>query len=73
MPIAGGIAIFVLGAILRFTLTAVSVREINLHIRGVILMLGGVAGLLLPLLMHAARPHSNGPLATAASTLVIGR
>jgi uncharacterized protein DUF6458 len=52
MSIGGGITILILGAILTFALTG-SVRGVDLHIVGVILMLGGALGLLLPLLIRA--------------------
>jgi hypothetical protein len=49
MPVAGGVALFTLGAILTFALTG-SVRGIDLTILGVILMVAGACTLLLPLL-----------------------
>jgi hypothetical protein len=62
MPIAGGIALLVVGAILRYAVVTGTVHGINLHIVGVILMFAGLAGLLLPLLGRGTR-RSNRPLA----------
>lgn len=62
MPVAGGIALLVVGAILRYALTTGTAHGIDLHIVGVILMLAGLAGLLLPLLARTSR-RSNRPLA----------
>jgi hypothetical protein len=53
MPVAVAIAVIVVGAILTFALTDGSVGGVDLRIVGVILMLGGAAGLLLPLLLQA--------------------
>jgi hypothetical protein len=61
MSIGGGIAVLIVGAILTFALTG-SVRGVDLHVVGVILMLGGALGLLLPLLVRTRR-RSNGPTA----------
>ena len=58
MSIGGGIAVLILGAVLTFALTG-SVRGIDLHVVGVILMLGGALGLLLPLLIRARRRPSG--------------
>ena len=52
MPIAAAIAVVVVGAILAFALADGSVGGLDLRIVGVILMLGGTAGLLLPLLLR---------------------
>jgi uncharacterized protein DUF6458 len=60
MSIGGGIAILILGAILAFALTG-SVRGIDLHIVGVILMLGGALGLLLPRLVRARAGSRRRP------------
>jgi hypothetical protein len=62
MPIAGGIAVIVVGAILTFALTTESMGGLDLHIVGVILMLAGAVGLLLPVLV-GNRPRSNRPTA----------
>jgi hypothetical protein len=51
MPIGGAIAVIIIGAILTFALADGSVGGVDLRIVGVILMLGGAAGLLLPLLL----------------------
>jgi hypothetical protein len=72
MPIGGGIAILVVGAILAFALTG-SVRGIDLHTVGVILMLGGALGLLLPLLVRAragGRRRSNGLTARSQQDVI---
>ncbi|MDP4511650.1 DUF6458 family protein [Nonomuraea turcica] len=53
MPIAGAILVIVFGAILTFALADGSVGGVDLRIVGVILMLGGAAGLLLPLLLRS--------------------
>ncbi|MEU7838380.1 MULTISPECIES: hypothetical protein [unclassified Nonomuraea] len=53
MPIAAAIAVIVFGAILTFALADGSAGGFNLRIVGVILMLGGAAALLLPLLLRS--------------------
>jgi hypothetical protein len=50
MPIAAGIALIVLGAILKFALTRGKVGGLDLHVVGVILILAGIAGMVLPVL-----------------------
>jgi hypothetical protein len=55
MPIAGAIAVIIVGAILTFALSRGTVGGVDLRIVGVILMLGGAAGLLLPLLRTRSR------------------
>ncbi|MEV4013943.1 hypothetical protein AB0J35_25935 [Nonomuraea angiospora] len=52
MPIAAAIAVIVVGAVLTFALADGSVGGVDLRIVGVILMLGGGVGLLLPLLLR---------------------
>ncbi|MEU4580184.1 MULTISPECIES: DUF6458 family protein [unclassified Nonomuraea] len=52
MPVAVAIVVIVVGAILAFALADGSVGGFDLRIVGVILMLGGAAGLLLPLLLR---------------------
>jgi hypothetical protein len=52
MSIAAGIAFIVIGAILTFALKGGHIGELDLHAVGVILMLAGVAGILLPLLIR---------------------
>jgi hypothetical protein len=72
MSIGGGIAIVVVGAILTFALTG-SVRGIDLHIVGVILMLGGALGLLVPLLIRAragGRRRPNGLTARSQQDVI---
>jgi hypothetical protein len=68
MPIGGGIALIVVGAILTFALTG-SIRGIDLHIAGVILMLAGIAGLLLPLAVRTRR-RSNRPSARSQQDVI---
>jgi hypothetical protein len=50
-----GIFLITVGAVLRFALAAGSPHGLNLHIAGVILILAGLLGLLLP-------PLARGPL-----------
>src|SRR6185437_7066270 len=52
MPIAAGIALIVLGAILTFALKGGHIGDLDLHAVGVILMLAGVIGILLPTLIR---------------------
>ena len=52
MSIAAGIALIVFGAILTFALKGGHVGDLDLHAVGVILMLAGVIGILLPALIR---------------------
>ena len=52
MPIAAGIAFIVLGAVLTFALTGGHIGDLDLHAVGVILMLAGTIGILLPALIR---------------------
>jgi hypothetical protein len=52
MSIAVGIAFIVLGAILTFALKGGHIGDLDLHAVGVILMLAGVIGILLPMLIR---------------------
>ena len=52
MSIAAGIAFIVLGAILTFALKGGHIGDLDLHAVGVILMLAGVIGILLPMLIR---------------------
>jgi hypothetical protein len=52
-----GIFLITVGAILLFALRAGSVHWLNLHIVGVIFILAGGLGLLLPRLAHRPGPH----------------
>ena len=52
MSIAAGIALIVLGAILTFALKGGHIGDLDLHAVGVILMLAGVIGILLPVLIR---------------------
>jgi hypothetical protein len=55
MPIAGGVALLTIGAILTFAVTG-SIRGIDLHAVGAILMAAGAALLLLPLVFGGMSP-----------------
>jgi hypothetical protein len=59
MPIAGAIAVVIVGAILTFALDKGSIAGFDLRIVGIILMLGGAAGLVLPLLMRSGSRWSG--------------
>lgn len=59
MPIAAAIAVIIVGAILTFALADGSVGGVDLRIVGVILMLGGAAGFLLPLLLRTGSRWSQ--------------
>lgn len=59
MPIAGAIAVMIVGAILTFALRDGLVGGFDLRIVGVILMLGGATGLLLPLLLRSSSRRSQ--------------
>jgi hypothetical protein len=50
-----GIFLITAGAILRFALPAGSLHGLNVHVVGIILILAGVLGLLLPRLTRAQR------------------
>jgi Domain of unknown function (DUF6458) len=52
MSIAVGIALIVLGAILTFALKGGHIGDLDLHAVGVILMLAGIIGILLPALIR---------------------
>lgn len=52
MSIAVGIAFIVLGAIFKFAVTGGKVGGLELHAVGIILMLAGVIGMLLPVLIR---------------------
>jgi hypothetical protein len=52
MSIAVGIALIVLGAILTFALKGGHIGDLDLHAVGVILMLAGAIGILLPVLIR---------------------
>jgi hypothetical protein len=52
MSIAAGIALIVLGAILTFALKGGHIGDLDLHAVGVILMLAGTIGILLPALIR---------------------
>ena len=51
MRIPAGITLIVLGAILTFALKGGHIGSLDLHAVGVILMLAGIAGMLLPMLI----------------------
>ncbi len=50
-----GIALIIVGAVLRFALSAGSPHGLNVHMVGIILILAGVLGLLLPRLARVPR------------------
>ena len=52
MSIAAGIALIVFGAILTFALKGGHIGNLDLHAVGVILMLAGIIGILLPTLIR---------------------
>jgi hypothetical protein len=52
MSIAAGIVFIVIGAILTFALKGGHIGDLDLHAVGVILMLAGVVGMLLPALIR---------------------
>lgn len=52
MSIAAGIALIVVGAILTFALKGGHIGDLDLHVVGVILMLAGIIGILLPRLLR---------------------
>jgi hypothetical protein len=52
MPIAAGITLVVFGAILKFALKGGHVGSLDLHVVGVILILAGIIGMLLPVLIR---------------------
>lgn len=52
MSIAAGIALIVVGAILTFAVKGGHIGDLDLHAVGVILMLAGVVGMLLPALIR---------------------
>ena len=52
MPIAAGITLIVLGAIFKFALKGGHIGSLDLHAVGVILMLAGIVGALLPMLIR---------------------
>jgi hypothetical protein len=55
------IALIVIGAVLRFALTARSPHGLNVHVVGVILILAGVLGLILPFLAWLPRDRRRRP------------
>ncbi|HMD94366.1 MAG TPA: hypothetical protein VKG80_17190 [Trebonia sp.] len=52
MPIAVGIAFIVLGAIFKFAVTGGKIGGLDLHVVGIILIIAGVVGMLLPVLIR---------------------
>jgi hypothetical protein len=50
MSIAAGIALIVLGSIFKFALTSGKIGGLNLQVVGVIFIIAGVVGMLLPML-----------------------
>ncbi|WP_336207193.1 hypothetical protein [Nonomuraea sp. LPB2021202275-12-8] len=64
MHVAAAIAVIIVGAILTYALTDGSVGGFDLRIVGIVLMIGGALGLLLPLLL---RNRSRWSQSTARS------
>ncbi|MGI5291732.1 hypothetical protein ACQEVF_51645 [Nonomuraea polychroma] len=64
MPIGGPLTVIAFGAILTFALADGSVGGLDLRVAGIVLMLGGALGLLLPLLL---RTRSRWSQSTAGS------
>jgi len=62
-----GIALIVIGAVLRFAVTARSPHGLNLHVVGVILMLAGLLGLLLPYFARLSRDRGRRPVNPGSS------
>ncbi len=64
MPIAVGILLIVLGAILKFAVTGGKIGGLDLHVVGIILMVAGTAGVLVPALIRNrsrfSRPITRG-------------
>jgi hypothetical protein len=52
MSTGAAITLIAVGAILRFALTAGSPHGLNVHVAGVVLIVAGILGLLLPLLVR---------------------
>jgi len=67
MRIPAGITLIVLGAILTFALKGGHIGSLDLHAVGVILMLAGIVGMLLPMLIRN-RSRLPGRLSAAAMT-----
>lgn len=59
MSIAVGIVFIVVGAIFRFALTSGKIGGLNLQIVGVILMIAGVVGMLLPMVKRNSSRFSR--------------
>jgi len=55
------IALIIAGAILRFALSARSPHGLNVHVVGLILILAGVLGLILPFLTRLPRNRQSRP------------
>jgi len=55
------LTLIVIGAVLRFALTARSPHGVNVHVIGVILILAGLLGLILPFLARLPRNRSRRP------------
>ena len=52
MSIAVGIAFIVVGAIFKFALTSGKIGGLDLHVVGVILIIAGIVGMILPMLIR---------------------
>src|ERR1700683_3006760 len=62
MRIPAGITLIVLGAILTFALKGGHIGRLDLHAVGVILMLAGIVGMLLPMLIRNRSRLSRTPV-----------
>ncbi|RVX44962.1 hypothetical protein EDD27_7735 [Nonomuraea polychroma] len=72
MPIGGALTVIAFGAILAFALADSSVGGFDLRIMGIILMLGGALGLLLPLLLRN-RPRPRWSTARSRQDVIDDR
>ena len=59
MTIGGSVALIIIGAILRFAVTWTP-KNVNLQVIGVILMIGGVAGLCVAIGLMVMRRRDRG-------------
>ncbi|MDP4508895.1 hypothetical protein [Nonomuraea turcica] len=69
MPTGGALTVIAFGAVLTFALADGSVGGLDLRIAGVILMLGGALGLLLPLLLRTPSRWSQSTARSLRDTI----
>ena len=69
MSIAAGIALIVLGAIFTFALKGGHTGALDLHAVGVILMLAGIVGILLPMLIRNTSRLSRPTIRSRQETM----